>query len=466
MQRDAQKIGAGDFATRAQQGSSDELGDLASAFNKMAEEIESHVARRDEIEASLKSFNAQLEKQVEQWTHELTNARDLAEKANNAKSEFLSSMSHELRTPMNAIMGFTQLLEIDPQQPLSEVQKTSTGHVLQSAEHLLRLIDDVLDFARIEAGNMEVSVEDLFFPDVLDHSLEMVKNMAAARSIKIQAPAPEDSSFLVKADYTRLGQCLMNLLTNGVKYNRKDGAVTVAIAATGAVGGVARVRISITDTGVGIPSEQQAELFQPFSRLGYENSEIEGTGIGLSITKQLVERMGGTIGVESQVDKGSTFWIELIGEFVGASAATELTRLQDEDNADAERKPRSTSSKKILYVEDNPANLNLMEMILSRTDGIDMVSAINAEIGLGMVRTEKPDLILLDINLPGMNGFEALKILKEIEVTAEIPIIAVSAAAAKSDIDRAINAGFDAYLTKPINVQELLGTLKRYLEIE
>ena len=219
--------------------------------------------------------------------------------------------------------------------------------------------------------------------------------------------------------------------------------------------------------------EKQAELFQPFSRLGFENSEIEGTGIGLSITKRLIERMDGAIGCESEIDKGSTFWLELPGEAVDAAKPAdtfepkhEKTNGNTDENTGAQSETSSAASKIILYIEDNPANLSLMEMIISRTDGIDMISAFNAEIGLDLVRSKKPDLILLDINLPGMNGFEALKAIKGMEESAETPIIAISAAASKHDVETAMDAGFDAYLTKPINVQELLKALKSNLGIE
>jgi CheY-like chemotaxis protein len=232
------------------------------------------------------------------------------------------------------------------------------------------------------------------------------------------------------------------------------------------------VRISVADTGKGIPLEKQTELFQAFSRLGLENSGIEGTGIGLSITKQLIERMEGAIGVESEEGKGSTFWLDIPGKAVDradsvyAIDAVKSAQRNDEDDAAVQPEPESTFSKTVLYVEDNPANLSLMEMIISRTDGIDMISAFNAEIGIDMARTQKPDIILLDINLPGMGGLEALKILKGTEESTKTPIIAVSAAASKKDIDTAMEAGFDAYLTKPINVQQLLTELKNRLGIE
>ncbi len=381
-------------------------------------------------------------------------AKEAADRANLAKSEFLSSMSHELRTPLNAILGFGQMLEYNPKEPLSETQQDSVNHILKGGQHLLDLINEVLNLAKIEAGHIDLSLEDIAAHDVLEESVSLIASMAESRGITINKPSGQTEPLMVLADHTRLKQILLNLLSNAIKYNREGGRIEITCERTNNH----RLHISVSDTGKGIPADKQDELFQPFSRLGAEHTEIEGTGIGLTVTKKLVEFMNGAIGLESTVGEGSTFWIEL--PLVDQSGQSRENIEDRESVALDKSEMRGT----LLYVEDNPANLKLMETIIGHIGGLVMISAHNAELGLELARTHKPDIIILDINLPGMSGLEAMKRLKEWEETAHLPILALSAAATPHDIERGIEAGFDQYLTKPIQVAKLISAISDVLE--
>ena len=375
-------------------------------------------------------------------------AVESADKANLAKSEFLSSMSHELRTPLNAILGFAQMLEYNPKEPLSGFQKESVDHIMKGGQHLLELINDILDLARIEAGKVELSIENIAPLKIFEECLSLIVNMAKARGINISTPDAAQEVPLVLADHTRFKQVLLNFLSNAVKYNRENGTVFIDFAETDAD----TLRISVTDTGEGISEVQQKELFKPFSRLGAENTEIEGTGIGLVVCKDLIDLMNGTVGMESEVGKGSSFWFELPLAKTGhdAVAVTQETDLvQIEQSA-----PEAGGT--MLYVEDNPDNLKLMELIVSRMEGLTMISTHTGELGVEMARAERPDLIILDINLPGMSGIETLKRLQSYESTNKIPVLALSAAATARDIEKGMEAGFLRYLTKPILVPEVM----------
>ena len=386
----------------------------------------------------------------------LQTAVDTANRANLAKSAFLSSMSHELRTPLNAVLGFGQMLEGNSSEPLTESQRFCVDHITSGGRHLLELINDVLELAQIEAGKINVSLTDVSVMSILDDCLPMVEGMAEQRGIEIVGPRHELARDIVRADAMRLRQILLNLLSNAVKYNRDGGAVTIEL--DDSAGDM--LRIGIADTGMGIASNRQGELFQPFSRLGVENSKIEGTGIGLTVTKQLVELMGGDIGFESTFGKGSTFWIEL-------PLADKDAIVDDEEAVTSDRDALNSLTGiygTLLYVEDNPANLELMEIIVSRIDGLTMISADNAELGLELARSRLPDIIILDINLPGMNGFEALKALQCLDETADIPVLALSASAMPVDIESGIEAGFRSYLTKPISVEEVITAIRQALK--
>ena len=386
----------------------------------------------------------------------LKQAIENADNANRAKSEFLSFMSHELRTPMNSILGFGQLLSFDPDQPLSQDQQDSVNHIMKSGRHLLELIDEVLDLAKIEAGKIGISIEDVAPEEVIDECLAIVSTMAQDRGISISLGGKESALPVIRADRMRLKQTLLNLMSNGVKYNRVNGSLSIDFRQTAEN----RLRISVTDTGNGIPSDRQAELFKPFSRLGAENTEIEGTGIGLVICKNLIESMHGIIGLDSELGQGATFWIEL--------PLTTIDDAGDDAPTDtfAEEIEEATKglSGKILYVEDNKDNLLLMEKIIARVEGLSMISAHNGEIGIELAKTEQPDVIVLDINLPGMNGVETLEVLRGIESTRDIPVLALSAAATNSDIERGMAAGFLNYLTKPIDVKALMQDLEIALD--
>ncbi|MQA41462.1 hybrid sensor histidine kinase/response regulator [Rugamonas aquatica] len=383
---------------------------------------------------------------------ELEAARAVAEKANRAKSDFLSGMSHELRTPLNAVLGFAQLLASDKPPP-SAAQQRSLDQILKGGWYLLQLINEILDLAMIESGKVTMSQESMGLSEVLRDCQALIGPQAEKRGIRLFF-ASLSEPFFVHADRTRVKQVMINLLSNAIKYNRHGGKVTVECAA----GRAGMVRISVTDTGTGLSSEQMEQLFQPFNRLGQEDGAEEGTGIGLVVTKQLTELMGGAIGVESEVGVGTTFWIELTAssEPVLEAAAFDAPLALGAGNGAA--------LKTLLYIEDNPANLSLVEQLIQRRSDLKLLTAIDGHTGMQLARAYQPDVILMDINLPGVSGFGCLKILQDDATTAHIPVMALSANAMPRDIEKGVEAGFLRYLTKPINVVEFMSALDFALE--
>jgi PAS domain S-box-containing protein len=386
---------------------------------------------------------------------ELNAAKVIAEKANLAKSDFLSSMSHELRSPLNGILGFAQLMESDTPPPTPR-QQESIGQILQAGWHLLKLINEILDLAKVESGMLSLSPESVSLAEVMVECQALLEGQAQKRGIQITFPQP-DVHLFVHADRTRLKQVLINLLSNAVKYNRALGTVEVQCAA----GTPGRIRVSIRDTGVGLSPERQAQLFQPFNRLGQEASGVEGTGIGLVVAKQLIELMDGVIGVESAVGVGSTFWFEL-----EAAAEPQFAPGSGEPDMPAPSLvPGSRPVRLLLYVEDNLANLKLVERLIERRPDLSLISAVTGARGIQLARSRRPDVILMDINLPDISGLEALVVLRTDPATALIPVIAISANAMPHDINKGRQAGFFEYLTKPIKVNEFTETLNAALAL-
>ncbi len=389
-------------------------------------------------------------KQVES---RLKAAMEESHRANIAKSVFLSSMSHELRTPMNSMLGFAQLLDLDTIKPLSVSQKEYVTHILKSGNHLLELINEVLDLSGIESGKIQISLEDIEINTAINEIIATVEPLAEENKITINCQTKRDGQF-IRADNTRLNQVLINLLSNAIKYNNDGGSVSIWIESpTDKI-----LRINIEDTGPGIAKEKHGSLFEPFNRLGAESLAIEGTGIGLTITKRLVEIMGGSIGVESEVGKGAKFYVD----FKKAENPVMITC--GTERGVAEKNNASIIKRyTMLYVEDNPANLKLAESILQRRPGINLLTAPQAQLGIELARSHQPDIILMDINLPGMDGYEALKLLKSNNQTKEIPVIALSANAMPKDIERGKASGFREYITKPINVNRFLEVIDNIL---
>jgi PAS domain S-box-containing protein len=378
---------------------------------------------------------------------EMNLARKEAERANRAKSDFLSRMSHDLRTPLNAVLGFAQLLDMDN---LSVDQRESVMQILGAGRHLLDLMNEVLDISRIESGHLSLSPEPVSVADIVDQVLKLLRPIAAPRSVHIEADVEGIGDRCVQADRQRLTQILINLVANAIKYNREDGRVT--LSCRDVPGG--RVRISVTDTGAGIRPEKLALLFKPFERLGADETGIEGTGLGLALSRGLAEAMGGTVGVESEIERGSTFWVEL----AGAAPISDEPR-----GASAAAHPLLASpviSGTVLYIEDNASNVRLVERVLKQwRPGIRLLNANDGQVGIDMAVRHKPDLIFLDLHLPDTPGEEVLRRLWADTRTREIPVAVLSADATLSQSRRLLAAGATAYLTKPLDVTRLLALL-------
>ncbi|MGO9874870.1 MAG: hybrid sensor histidine kinase/response regulator [Acidimicrobiia bacterium] len=390
---------------------------------------------------------------LRQSMDDLETARASAEAANQAKSEFLSRMSHELRTPLNAVLGFAQVLELGE---LTDAQQQSVVQITKGGQHLLELINDVLDISRIETGNLALSEEPVLVEDVVSDALELIEPLAAQRGIRCSSVASENSSVYVLADRQRLKQIVLNLLGNAVKYNRPDGTVTISYEHCGAD----RLRINVADTGPGIPADQRLRLFEPFERLGADQTNVEGAGIGLALSRRLAEAMNGHVDIDPSDGPGSTFWIELVRtespveRHQRTTAKTPIARPEGVPD-----QPGHT----VLYVEDNLANVKLIEHVLDYRPDIHLITAMQGRLGIDLAHQHLPELILLDLHLPDIGGETVLAELRAHPDTATTPIIVLTADATERQHARLIAAGATAYLTKPIDVRELLDLVDRNL---
>jgi len=468
----------GVHSRRAPKLGEDEVGELVDAFNGLLAEIERRkseqetaaaekdreVAERRHVQVLLQRLNEELERRVRERTAQLEDSnRDLiaatreSENANRAKSEFLSNMSHELRTPLNAIIGFGQLLSHgDAAGAGPERNRAFVQHIVDAGNHLLTLINEILNLAQIESGKVSISLEPVELREVLDECHALTRTASAQRGIRLVFPT--ETPMVVNADRTRLKQVLLNLLSNAVKYNREHGAVIVECTA----GDQGKVRVAVQDTGTGLTPEQLRALFQPFNRLGRDKSGIEGSGIGLALTKRLVELMGGTIGVHSTPGTGSTFWIDLrSAEPLNVALARVEARLPTSGDLAGGEQDVAT----ILCVDDNRANLALLTEALSLRADCLVLTASDGQAGVDMARTHSPDVILMDNNMPVMSGREAMRILREDPATAGIPIIAVSAAAMPGSVSSGLEQGYFRYLVKPYDLVDLTDAIDAAIDV-
>src|SRR5918911_3765835 len=384
-------------------------------------------------------FQGLFQAQLERATH----LKEEAQQANRAKSAFLSRMSHELRTPLTAILGFSELLEL---APLSPKEQRGVGHIKDAGYHLLDLINEVLDISRIEAGRVTLSLEAVSVQAVAAECLDLLAPLAAHSAVALRLDPTLSGQAHVQADQQRLKQVLINLLSNAIKYNRRGGTVTLACVDRPQN----RLRLAVTDTGAGIPAEKIARLFTPFERLDAEQRGVEGTGLGLALSRGLVELMGGTLGVESAVGGGSTFWVEL-----PRAAAPQLLQAPQ---AAEEAAPWASAghAQTLLLIEDNQANVALMQAILAQRPDVTLLTALRGHPGLDLARRHRPHLILLDVHLPDMRGDEVLRRLKDDPATREIPVVVVSADDTREQEERLLATGACAYLTKPLDVRHFL----------
>ncbi len=409
--------------------------------------------QRKKSEEEAKKRQEELENLVKDRTQILELAKKEAEQANFAKSDFLSKVSHELRTPLNAIIGFSHLLQMSEGEKLDSEKIDFVNHINDAGNHLLNLIKEILDLSRIETDKVDLEIENVDMVSLVKEQSTLVMPQAEKAGIKIDCKAPASNEIFVKGDLVKIKQVVLNLLTNGIKYNRPNGNVEITVEEKEP----SSVLLRVQDTGKGIKKEDRWKVFEPFQRLDWEHTEVEGTGIGLTICQRLVHLMKGQIGFESVVDQGTCFFVELPRGNVDAESQFSL---KGEGLQTANLK--HLKDFKILYIEDDNLNIELVRGILGKFDNIRLFTARDASTGIEMTEALKPDLILLDIHLPGTDGYEVLKILREKKLTKNTPVIAVTAQAMKGDKEKGLKEGFDNYLTKPLEINTFVETILSY----
>ncbi len=437
-----------DISIRGRKKNDDELGFLVEQFNGMLGQIQ---AGSEKLERAYES----LEDRVKQRTVELERSREVAENANRAKSEFLARMSHELRTPLNAVIGFGQLLEMNLRDEVDDQSLENLTRIVTAGQHLLALIDDILDLSKVETGYLSLSLEDASLSNLIMEVKELMEYWENKKNVEITIDSNSFQNVFVFADRVRLRQVLINLVSNAIKYNKENGTVNVSCVA-----GTSEdmVVLKVEDSGVGIPMDKLNDLFEPFNRLNAESTEIEGTGIGLALTQKLVHLMNGEITVETDEGVGSTFSVHL-----PKGQNPETVNSESEMANYLEDSPHKSNGFCILYVEDNPLNQSLVQQVFENEETIKLLTANEGNQGFEMAKEHHPDLILLDMNLPGLGGREVFRKMQAIDALKDIPVIALSAEAMDADIKKTLDLGIKSYLTKPINVEELASMVKQYL---